>query len=50
MEKFLGTALVVCVIGPLFWLGVKWLENWLTSLSNKARARWRAKKQAAPKD
>lgn len=50
MEKFIATAVIVGVVGPLFWLGVKLLENWLTSLTNKARARWRAKKQSAPKD
>jgi hypothetical protein len=29
IPRFLGIALVVGLIGPLFWLGVNLLENWL---------------------
>jgi hypothetical protein len=47
LEKFVATALIVGVVGPLFWLGVKVLENWLTSLVNKARSRWRRQKAAS---
>jgi hypothetical protein len=43
MEKFIATALVVGVVGPLFWLGVKVIENRLKSLANKLGRRWRAK-------
>jgi hypothetical protein len=47
MEKFLMTALIVGVVGPLFWLGVGLLGNFLESLFKKARSRWRAKKATA---
>ena len=47
MEKFLATALIVGIVGPLFWLGVGMLGNWLESLLNKARSRWRAKQARA---
>jgi hypothetical protein len=43
MEKFIATALVVGVVGPLFWLGVKVLENKLKSLADKLSRRRRAK-------
>jgi hypothetical protein len=42
-EKFLATALVVGVIGPLFWLGVKVLENRLRLLWGLWQQHWRAR-------
>lgn len=50
MEKFIGTALVVGIIGPLFWLGVGILENRIQRLVSLIGHRWRcyrAAKQAA---
>lgn len=38
-ERMLGTALVVGVIGPLFWLGVNMLENWLKRLVSDRKAK-----------
>lgn len=46
-QQFLATALVVGVIGPLFWLGVNVFENALKSWANRALQRWRAKKARA---
>lgn len=43
MEKFIATAIIVAFIGPLFWLGVGYLENKLKSLTYKAVALWRSK-------
>lgn len=41
--RFVGTALVVGLIGPLFWLVVQVLSNYLQGLVNKGVASWRAK-------
>lgn len=41
--KALGIALVVVVIGPLFWLGVKVLENFIQSRITLLRQRWRSR-------
>lgn len=47
-----GTALVVGVIGPLFWLGVGVLENWIRRGLNLLQVRfqrWR-REQARARD
>ena len=38
-ERFLATALIVGVVGPLFWLGVGLLENRLTRLLSDRKAK-----------
>jgi hypothetical protein len=43
--KFLAIALVVGIIGPLFWLGVNSFETWLKGLLNNRKS-----KQAATTD
>lgn len=43
LGKFVGTALVVGVIGPLFWLGVKVLENFIQGRLTLLRQRWRSR-------
>ena len=49
--RFFGTALVVSVIGPLFWLGVNVLENRLrlgwALLRERLRRRHREQAEAA---
>ncbi len=42
--RFIGTAIVVGIIGPLFWLGVNVLEGKIRRLINERKA----KKPAAP--
>ena len=44
MERFFGTMLVVVVVGPLFWLGVKLLETWIQRGISLLRQRWRHRK------
>jgi hypothetical protein len=39
--KFLATMLIVGFVGPLFWLGVKALENFIQSRITLVRQRWR---------
>jgi hypothetical protein len=39
-----GVALIVGVVGPIFWLGVNSFENWLKRSINERKA----KKSAAP--
>jgi hypothetical protein len=41
--RFLGTALVVGVVGPLVWLFAGWLANVLRSFGYKLVHRWRSK-------
>jgi hypothetical protein len=38
--RMAGTAIVVCVIGPLFWLGVNVLNNQAGLWIGKAARRW----------
>ena len=42
--KGLALALVVGVIGPLFWLCVNVFENWLKGRINLLKQRWRSRK------
>ncbi|MEY4429483.1 MAG: hypothetical protein RLZZ182_2172 [Pseudomonadota bacterium] len=42
-QKFVATTVICGVVGPLFWLGIKLLENAIRSLANKLIARWRSK-------
>lgn len=48
LGDFLGTALVVGIVGPLFWLGVNVLETKVRLLISKARRG--GGKQSAPQD
>lgn len=45
--RFVGTALVVGLIGPLFWLLVSSLDAKAESLIRKAARRWGSKKPGA---
>ena len=45
--RFAATALVVGVIGPLFWLGAEYLSNVVESLLRHAVRRWGPKKPGA---
>jgi hypothetical protein len=45
--RAIGTALVVAVIGPLFWLGTEWVSNSFESLVRKAVRRWGSKEPGA---
>lgn len=46
MEKFVATALVVGIIGPLFWLCVGVLENRIRRVLSLLGHRWRCYKSA----
>jgi hypothetical protein len=46
--KMACIALVVCVIGPLFWLGVNTFETWVWRSVGRWRVRRHQAKQAAP--
>lgn len=48
MEKFIGTALVVGIIGPLFWLGVNMLEGWMRRRTSAVLLRLRTKRAQQP--
>lgn len=48
LGDFLGTALIVGIVGPLFWLGVNVLETKVRSLIGKARGR--SRQQAGTQD
>lgn len=47
VARFLGTVLVVSLIGPLVWLFAEWLANVLRSWGYRVARGWRTQKARA---